>query len=227
MSKKKYFGEGVFLTAASYFLFFLSSTIYFYICNLPLILLYIVPYGFNVTPESKYILIPLLLTVAPALTALYGTMGKIVKYGDIKIFKDYFKAYKAGFKQSIILWCIGSIILTVAVTDISFFSKMTFGYFVLIIFAIIICITIIGALYVFPIISQFKLKIKDILRLAIFFAVVRFQYTLIIIVTFFIGLFIFGLSPIFTLAFFPSIFCYLCMRILKPVFTEIEGKIIT
>lgn len=226
MSKKRYFGEGTLLTISNYVLAFFLNTIYFYICNIPLLVFYLIPYGFKVTQGSKYILIPTLIFIGPALTALYGAMGRIARYGDVSFFEDYFKSYKEGFKQSILLWIIGMIIIVIFATDRYYLSKTSFAYFFVLIFGICISLTVLCALYIFPIVSRFKLKIRDILRISVFYAVTRFKITILLVLILSLGLFIFEKSPAFTIPFFPGLFCYLSMRLLSPIFVEIEKRII-
>ena len=205
---------------------FFINTIYFLICNIPLIIFYIIPYGFEVTPQSKYILIPLLILVGPALTALYGSMGYIVRNKDANFFTYYFKSYKEGFRQSVFIWIIGMALIIMFVVDMNYVAKISSQKIFTVIFGICIGVIILSGLYSFPIISRFKLRTRDVFRLAIFYAVTKIKRTVLIILIFILGLYIIGLSPAYTLPFFPSVFCYLSMQILKPVLEEIKTKIV-
>jgi uncharacterized membrane protein YesL len=226
VKEKKNFGDGLYITASNYIIAFFLNTIYFFVCNLPLIIFYIIPYKFQITPESKYILIPLLIFTGPALTALYGSMGNIIRYGDIKFFYDFFISYKKGFKQSILVWIIDMFLVIIFSIDINYFSKHAFGYIFVVTFWVCIGVIMLGAFYMFPIISRFQLKLKDVIKLSVYYGVTKFKTTLIMLLMVVAGFFLFGVSAVFTVPFFPSVFCFLTMKLLKPVFKEIEEKIV-
>ena len=124
------------------------------------------------------------ITIGPALTALYHCMLKVVKGNSYQISKTFFRAFKENFIQSLVVW-IGIVFFgLILFLNIRFLlqegtgmSKMFF-YLSGLLFALLVIIF----LYIFPVIAAFANTLKNLLMHALFFSFRHFLYTLIIAV---------------------------------------------
>src|ERR1035437_608174 len=101
---KREFGEGPIYTITNYIFWFFLGNLYFLLLNIPLlfILIVLLSNGTNSLPEGFTTIIVLCcIPIGPAATALLSVMGKLIREKDINITKDFFKAYKTNFFQSL------------------------------------------------------------------------------------------------------------------------------
>ena len=193
--------------------------------NIPLlfILLMLLPKGsIPITQWFTPIIIICLIPIGPAATALCSVMGKLIREGDLDVTKDFFKAYKTNFFQSLIFWTIEVIIISILFTDIKFLTLNKYPQFLSISALVVITFIFLMSLYAFPIMSRFYLSTKDILKLAAYYTIRKFYITILNLVSFLlIGLVFFKISSFIAL-FICSIICYLIMFYEKKTLLEIQ-----
>jgi hypothetical protein len=163
---KREFGEGPIYTITNYILWFLMGNIYFLLLNLPLLylLLVLLSNGKSALPEGFGIVFSLcLIPMGPAATALYSVMGKLVREKDVNVTRDFFKAYKTNFLQSLFFWTLGILLINLLAFDVRVLISYNYPRILIYILFVIIAFIFILGLYVFPIISRFYLKSKDVL----------------------------------------------------------------
>lgn len=227
MNRKREFSQGVIFTIFNYIWWFLLGNFYFWIMNIPFIfvVLGIITNG----TINVYMIIILMLSsipIGPALTALLSLMGKLTREGDIDVTKDFFKAYKVNFLDSVFFWTIGIIILTLAWVNVLYFNINSSLILVGIIPRIIIIVCIAMWVHIFPIISRFYLNKKDVLVLASMYMIKKIYVCIISIAAAFVLWFILVkiklilILPLFSV----SIICYLIMFMEKSMLLEIEEK---
>ena len=227
MSKKREFNDGVIVKFFNYVWWFLLGNFYFWILNIPFIF---VALGLiNHGDVDAYMIIILMLSsipIGPALTALLSLMGKLTREGDIDATKDFFKAYKVNFLDSVFFWTLGIIILTLAWIELLYFNNNSSLTLVEIIPTIIIFICIAMWFHIFPIISRFYLKKKDVLALSSMYMIKKIYVCIISIAVAFILWVIFIKIKFVVILplFFVSIICYLIMFMEKSMLLDIEEK---
>lgn len=225
---KKEFGEGPLYTITNYIFWFLLGNLYFLLLNIPLVLMLIilVSNGANKIPQGFItILVLCCIPIAPAATALFSVMGKLIREKDINITKDYFKAYKTNFTQSLLFGTLEIMLICILSIDIKYFISSAFPKVLTVsIFVIIVFVFSIN-LYVFPIISRFYLNWKDVLKTATYYTIKKFNITLLCLSSFLIVIFIFLKVSNLILLFISSIVCYLIMYYQKNILLEIENKL--
>lgn len=103
-----------------------------------------------------------IITIGPALTALYSMTLKMVKGEDAYIFKGYFKAFKESFKISIFAWLIILVALIIFVVDYRIMATSTNGLSEVLttIFLVLMIICFVVSLYLFPYIARFEGGLK-------------------------------------------------------------------
>lgn len=227
MSKKREFNDGVIVKFFNYVWWFLLGNFYFWVLNIPFIF---VALGLiNHGDVDAYMIIILMLSsipIGPALTALLSLMGKLTREGDIDATKDFFKAYKVNFLDSVFFWTLGIIILTLAWIELLYFNNNSSLTLVEIIPTIIIFICIAMWFHIFPIISRFYLKKKDVLALSSTYMIKKIYVCIISIAAAFILWVIFIKIKFVVILplFFVSIICYLIMLMEKSMLLDIEEK---
>lgn len=228
MAQKKEFGEGILYTITNYIWWFLLGNVYFAILNIPLLftlLIYFIRPATVPLPQGfGFVFFLSLIPVGPAITALCGVMGKLVRESDAYFTKDFFKYYKMNFKQSLFIWVVQLSILGILYMDLRYFKlqgPQIFSSFFLVMAALII----IWGLYIYPLISRFYFKTLDVIKLSIYYAIKKFKITIFMICNFIIGVFlILQVSSIFLL-FIIGIITFMNMFYLKDLFIEIQGQI--
>jgi len=227
MREKKEFERGSLYTITNYVWCFLLGNFYFTITNILFIIawLSINPKG---TPSFNILTVISLLPTGPALVALLSAMGKLVREHDIDMTKDFFKAYRKNFLEALFYWTILLIILSIFYIDIIYFNTNVKFKLVKNILLVVAFIIISMAFYIFPIISRFYLRIKDVLKISFYYTIKKIHITILNLVC--LG----GLSYIsmktsspILFFFFWSVFCFLIMFNEKSILVEIEEKYVS
>ena len=225
---KREFGEGPVYTITNYIFWFFLGNLYFILLNIPLLIILIVllSNGTNPLPEGyTSIIIICCVPIGPAATALLSVMGKLIREKDINMTKDFFKAYKTNFFQSLFFWALEIIVISILFVDISFLISSNYPRVLTILIFIVMAFIFLMSLYIFPIISRFYLGTKDILKTAAYYTIRKFHITILNLASFFIVGFIFFKVSAFILVFIWSIICYLLMFYQQNILFEIEEKL--
>lgn len=223
---KKNFLESPIYAAMTYFSWFVVSNIYFMALN---ILLIFFLFGIQVDLGNIFYYIMFFLAVlpvAPSFTALLSVMGKLVREGDINLTKDYFRAYRQNFKQAFTIGALFDILIVVLLIDIRILKASSLAAFLIPIFYACIFSILLVALNVFPIVSRFYLKTKDVLKLSAFYIIKKFKNTLLNIVGIAAMFLLADYAPSVAFMFIASIIAYIIMLNEKSILDDIEEKVI-
>lgn len=223
MSKKREFGEGPIFTVTNYIWWFILGSFYFLLLNIPftatLMLLNHVQTG------APLLLFLSSIPLGPAATALFSAMGKLVREQDVDITKDFFKAYKKNFVQSLGMWIMELSLLFIMFYDIKFFSKQLPALsFFFIIPGLLIFNT---GLYAFPILSRFYMKTSNIIKLSIYHSIKNLKITILNLCTIILSAVIFLKVSNLLLLFTISLVFFIIMYYENNVLKEIEEKLIS
>lgn len=222
-SKKKLYDQTMLFTASQYVWWFFLGNIYFILLNLPLTTVILgLGMGIFVEPAPWFIAI-CCITLGPSLSALLGTMGKLLREKDISLTKDLFKYYKGSFKQSLPVWTIYLVIFTVLYMDILFFksynSALVYFFYVLFILVMVLSLTSLS------IISRFYLSTKDTLKLTLEYSILNFISVLKNIVTLIAFAYVFFMFPSYSVIFMSGILAFAIMYNNRTILDEIEKRI--
>lgn len=155
-----------------------------------------------------------IITIFPATTALYSVVRKWVTEGtDVGAVQLFYISFKDNFKKSFVigfLWFIAGSILFVDLF-IVFQTEFTGKYFVFVLLSFSTILYLFTSIYVFFVMVQYELSIKNIIKNALILAVSRLFHTLLclaiiagaIILTYYFKMFfiIFGSMLAFVLYF--------------------------
>lgn len=200
--------------------FFLSS-IYFFICN---ILNVISMYLFELNIDNIIIFFISMILTGPALVALYSFMDKIVYYNYVDTTKDFFKGYTENFLDSLKLWIILLTIAFILIFDLNlcFISGKFLFLIVPIISMLVIDIVLIS--YSLPIISKYKIKLLDTIKLSLYLTIKNPKTTIINLIIITLSAYITVYYKGFFAFFVWGISCFLIIKNMKYSFLFIENK---
>lgn len=106
------------------------------------------------------------ITIGASLTALFSATMKLAKNEEGYLIKNFFTAFKENFRQSTTIWCILLIIGVIAVFDFLFIpaSLPYIGGVLHLLLGIVILLTLLAAVYVFPCLAKFEGSLAIIIK---------------------------------------------------------------
>ena len=125
-----------------------------------------------------------IITIGPSVTAMHYITLKIARDEEIYVIRDYFKAFKENFKQSVLAWLVFLVITAVFFVDYLILKDMGLEntkVFLMIIGAIylLVCFTM---MYVFPLMARFENSLKQTVKNAFFMSILHIFKTVIMAV---------------------------------------------
>lgn len=221
---KEFYDKPIYVVT-NYIIEFCLSSIYLAICNILLILLFILTV---ISPNnfSFSLLFICLIPLGPSLGALYSTIGKIIRERDIYFSSVFWNSYKKNFLSNLKLWLTELILLTILFVDFKYFYENMPQTGIHIIVASFIAIVLVSGLYAFSINSRFEIKLKDLIMLSLYIMIKKFPTTVVKIVVLILAYYLLKSFSIVVLIFIPSIICTIFTYYDKSIFLEIENKFI-
>lgn len=221
--EEKDFTERGFYKFSNYLWWFLISNFCFVITNLPLIIFVILYPALSTGMIQIGLSIGLIFT-APAAAALFSTMGKLVRDKDLNAVKDFFKAYKTNFMQSIFIGALQVLILNVLYIDTIYFRSSSLSLLSYIFYFLFIYIIALST-FIFPILSRFYLKTKDIFILSVMYSIKKIFFTVAnLLIMIMVGVLIINVSSV-VIFFIFSIGAFIMMLWQNKVLEDIEEKL--
>lgn len=107
-----------------------------------------------------------IVTAGASMTAMNSVFMKIINERDFSVLGDYFKAFKANFIKSTIIWILAMIVGFILYVDVFYWAKYgiqdgVYGY-VMLVFSGIVSLFFVMLLHtLFPLISRFEMSIKE------------------------------------------------------------------
>ena len=165
------------------------------------------------------------ITIVPALSALYYGTIKTIRRERGYIHKEYFRSFKhclsKGILFSVIYEVLGGILL------FNIYVVWTSNLTYLAIYTVLLILMLMSIMYLVPVLSRFNMKMTDMIKLSLNMSVRHFPTTVLLIV---IAAGIVFLQvmvlPVVTVMFIPGLWCYLTTylieRILKKYMTKVS-----
>ena len=107
-----------------------------------------------------------IITIGPAITALYYVTLKMVKGEDGYLFRSYFKSFKENFKQGMILG-VGVLVFSLIIAvDYHIVSQYEFEGKIIVLILIMVSgmLILMGTVFLFPLLARFENTIKGTLK---------------------------------------------------------------
>ena len=167
------------------------------------------------------------VTIGPAISALYTVTLREVRNEQGYIIRPYFTAFKENFKHSFLLSLLYTIVGAVLLYNLAFWAQMKTAFGTIFLFIIAICtlLYIISLLYVFALSARFDNTIKRTVKNSLLIALASPAQTLMILLITVIGFALAYVSPMFRvfLVIFGFAFLAYCASFpLTKVFSKYE-----
>lgn len=175
-----------------------------------------------------------IVTAGASITAMHYVCLKMVRDEEGYITKDFFKSFKANFKQATLIWLMLVAVILIIFFDYKCIPSMQSGKKFL--FGVVTAssvFVVITALYVFPILSHFVNTVKGTIKNAFFMSILALPKTalMIVITVSPIGLLLlmeyFGtaywLIPLVTI-FGVAVPAYFCAKLYDKTFKRFEPE---
>ena len=137
-------------------------------------------------------------TAGAATSALYHTVFLYHNKEDDAVLRPFFRAFRANFKQSTLLFLPLMAALVLVVFDLVYLASYGKGTAVLFLLILVVLLLMGMLIHLFPLIARFDMNAKALLRTAFSLVALHLPATLTVIAL--------TLLPVFLLVFHPSLF---------------------
>ncbi|MFS0612451.1 YesL family protein [Lederbergia ruris] len=165
-----------------------------------------------------------ILTIGPAWIAMMGVVRKWIKDEEPPITSTYFNIFKEYFKKAISISCVYLVVFTILIGDFVVLMRLPpmWKLIVVPLFLVILVILISMTTYLYPLILNYKMTVKQLIRNAFYLSISR-PIAVMAVVMFAVLLFV--LSEIFR--FIPflcafSVFTYIHYRVTYSSVIKVE-----
>lgn len=172
------------------------------------------------------------VTVGPAVTALFGTISSLRFEAGNKLVKSYFQAFREHFKTALQAWMLGLMGFAALLCYWLLLRLYLQGvvYTVLTAVLILLALGLEGTLcYLFPLISRYGNSLQEHIRNAVILMIRYFPRTLLMVLIQLLPLLMFCYLPfvlLYTLLFWallcPGLSALANVTLLRPVFAKLE-----
>jgi uncharacterized membrane protein YesL len=128
-----------------------------------------------------------LVTIGAATTALYYTAVKVIRRERSYILQSFFRSFRENFFDATLLWLLLLVISVILGINLSFSRGMIstgtskgLGFVLTVIYSLMALAAGFTALYMLPVLSRFRLKKRQILKMSLFMSIRHLPYTLLL-----------------------------------------------
>jgi uncharacterized membrane protein YesL len=163
------------------------------------------------------------ITIGPALTALYYVTLKMIKNEESYIIKSFFKSFKNNFKQGTVIGVLLTIAAGIIVGDIYIMLSWQTQYKVIfiVIFLFLLVIWSFTTIYILPLLATFDNTIKQTFKNALLMSIRHLPKTILLLIITAVSLlsagFIVALLPFWFLIGF-SLLAFACSFLFRGIF---------
>lgn len=124
-----------------------------------------------------------IFTIGASNAAIYYVLLKVHDEKDVKVVRDYFKAFKENFKIATIIWVPLFMFMIIGAMDIMICINIggNIGYVGTVLFASAMLILMVFNTYVFPIIGRFENTIRQTVKNGFLMPIKHFGFTLFVV----------------------------------------------
>lgn len=169
-----------------------------------------------------------IITIGASTTAVFYVGTKRVQDKEGYLFKDFLQSFKYNFKQATLVWIIIILMyiqLFINIRIINTSMEGILGIFLMSLAIIMGILITFFSIYVFPIISRFKMSLIDIIKLSILLSL-KHLFTSVLCILFGIAIIIFTVKTIIfgfiAMGFYTIITSYFFMKIFRKYSPNID-----
>ncbi len=186
--------------------------------------------GYAIFKEGGYILYLALFVIAviplgPATTALYYAVVKVIRRERGYAAREFFRSFRANFKQGMLICIILGVLASILYIDYEYVNALeeesTFNMIMTVAFNVVTALTLFLIMFIFPVLSRFKLPLKHLFKNSMIMALRHLLTTILVLLI--VAVFAFGtwlLWPYPTFLLFPGVCCFLCSLLIEKVFKK-------
>lgn len=119
------------------------------------------------------------VTIGPAITALYAVSLRSVRYGDGYVIQTFFRSFKQNFKQSFVAGMIGLLFVCLLFIDLFFWRNVGSAFMSVFMTVVSVCVgylVFIVFLWLFPVIAKLENPLRVQIKNAAAMAVAHFSH---------------------------------------------------
>ncbi|WHZ03209.1 YesL family protein [Neobacillus sp. YX16] len=221
MNQKNAFGEGILFGVTNHIYALFMTNIYFMLSN-------IICLFFFMTLEPAFSNITIyflaLIPTGPTISALFYSIGKLIREKELSPLNDFFHGYKINFKDTMKFWLPLLVVLYILIVDLHYFNSnlSTINNVLSVVFLIGIILIMIISINAFLISAGYKFRLKDIWKLSVYYSFMKVKITFGNISIVIITLFLLLITSNFLILFIASLICYAFMLNSKGLLEDIQ-----
>lgn len=204
-------------------MYFFVINLLFLVCNLPVIAFLIM-----IGPEQVMKCLPLFLIalwfMAPALSAVFFAMYRLVQGHETGAFRDFKKGYADNFVQSMRVAFWQLLLIFILITNIRFFTTTIPVFPLRIMFAVLFCVTVLVTPYLYLLIARYKMKDGDVLRTALACTIGKPVFTMGNAAALLLMMAAFEVAAGVAVLFMGSVYGFLVVYMNKRMFDKLEEE---
>ena len=104
-----------------------------------------------------------IVTIGPAITAMYYVTMKMVRNEEAYIARSFFKSFKENFKQGLGIWLIALVLIILEFMDFIIMKQLSGGIYTVVKYGLLVIALIMVMIlqYVFPLLAKFVNTVKN------------------------------------------------------------------
>lgn len=203
--------------------YFLAVNLMFVISNLPVLLFF---FFVGISQVRTYLPLFLLCMVcmAPALSAVFYAMNRLIRGTECGGFRDYVKGYRRDFLQKMKLGAGQMFVVFILWTNVEFFALQVNILPLTILFFLLFAVAVLITPNLYMLVSRYEMPNMQIVRTAVVLLITRPVMTLGNIVALGVVLMAYELSAGTTVLFMGSVYGFLVMFMNQRVLQDLESR---
>lgn len=162
-----------------------------------------------------------IITIGPATAALYYVIVKVIRRDRGYIFREFFSSFKSNFKVGALATIILLILSFILYFDYQWANAVEgkSTYVFLAVFNLVAFLSICVGIYMFPVLSRFKVTLKQLIKTSLFMSLKHLPSTILIVLIVAIFAYIgYIIIPAMFLA--PGLCCLLVSFLFERIFKK-------
>ncbi|MEH7180088.1 DUF624 domain-containing protein [Neobacillus vireti] len=225
MNPKNAFGEGTLFDVTNHIYALFMTNVYFVLSNIICLFFFL---ALEPTFSNITIYFLSLIPTGPAITALFYSIGKLIREKELSPLHDFIHGYKINFKDTMKFWLPLLLVLYILIVDVHYFnSNLSMINNVLsVVFLIGIVLIMILSVNAFLIIAGYKFRLKDIWKLSVYYSFKKVKITFGNISIIIISLFLLSVTSKFLILFIASLICYSFLLNSKGLLEDVKQNFV-
>ena len=143
-----------------------------------------------------------IVTIGPAITAMYYVTMKMVRNEESYIARSFFKSFKENFKQGVAIWMMALVLILLEFMDFFIMKQLNGGIYTVVKYGLLVIALLMAMIlqYVFPLLAKFYNTVKNTIRNALLMSLRHLPYTILMLLI--------NIAPIIAMLLNTMIFSY-------------------